>query len=228
MIQWVYERALESGAARVTVATDDERIAAAVRTFGGTVCMTSPAHASGTDRIAETVEQLGLPPESIVVNLQGDEPQMPAALIRQVAQLLNERGEAQMATACHVIDEPAEFRDPNVVKVVTDRQGYAMYFSRAPVPWPREGGGELGGETRAYRHIGLYAYRAGFVREFAAWPVCALELTEGLEQLRALWQGARIAVCEAESLPGPGIDTAEDLERLRRQAAQASSSARKS
>jgi 3-deoxy-manno-octulosonate cytidylyltransferase (CMP-KDO synthetase) len=228
MIQWVYERALESGASRVTVATDDERIAVAVRAFGGAVCMTSPEHASGTDRIAETVKQLGLAPETVVVNLQGDEPQMPAPLIRQVATLLGDRSMAEMATACHAISTPTEFRDPHVVKVVMDREGYALYFSRAPVPWPRDGLGELGVGFRAYRHIGLYAYRADFIRRFAVWPACELERTESLEQLRALWHGARIAVCEAETLPGAGIDTAEDLERVQLEMAQASSIARKS
>ena len=214
LIQRVYARAQEALAAAqsIVIATDDERIRIAARTFGARVCMTRPDHASGTDRLAEVIEQLAIGEAETVVNLQGDEPLMPAALIRQVAATLESHPEAVVATACHALHDPAEFSNPNVVKVAFDRHGHALYFSRAPIPWPREGGEAT---TRAYRHIGLYAYRAGFVRRFASWPACELERLEQLEQLRVLWNGERIAVCVADELPGPGVDTPEDLERVR-------------
>ncbi len=215
MIRHVYERASASGAASVTVATDDVRIADAVRGFGGAACMTAARHRSGTDRLAEAVALLGLDARAIVVNLQGDEPRMPPALIRQVAALLHERGTA-MATACHPLHDRATLADPDTVKVVRDVNGDALYFSRAPIPWPRDAmRGEADAPVRAFRHIGLYAYRAEFIGRFAAWSPCALEEIEMLEQLRALWHGEKIAVCEAEEAPGPGVDTPADLERVR-------------
>jgi 3-deoxy-manno-octulosonate cytidylyltransferase (CMP-KDO synthetase) len=217
LIQRVYERAQASGAASVVIATDDERIRAAAQAFGAKVCMTRADHRSGTDRLAEVIEKLAIGDNDIVVNLQGDEPLMPPALIRQVAQLLESHADARMATACHAIHEREEFLNPNVVKVVSDKDGYALCFSRASIPWPRDAmAGKTSGFGQAFRHIGLYAYRAGFVCRYAAWPVCAIEEAEQLEQLRVLWHGERIAVCEATEMPGPGVDTPEDLERVRK------------
>jgi 3-deoxy-manno-octulosonate cytidylyltransferase (CMP-KDO synthetase) len=217
LIRRVYDCAVRSGARRVVVATDDERIRAAVEAFGGEVCMTSDAHRSGTDRIAEVVERLRIPEDDIVVNLQGDEPMMPPALLRQVAETLSAHADAVVATACHAIHAREEFVNPNVVKVVFDERGYALYFSRAPIPWPRDiMNGKEAAAVTAWRHIGLYAYRAGFVGRYASWTPCVLEQAEQLEQLRVLWHGGRIAVCESEVLPGAGVDTPEDLERVRR------------
>jgi len=216
LIQRVHDCARASGAERIVIATDDPRIGDVAKSFGAEVVMTDAAHRSGTDRIAEVVARLGLADDEIVVNLQGDEPLMPPALIRQVAETLASHSDAAVATACHVIHSDDEFTNPNVVKVVTDARGYALYFSRAPIPWPREHmAGKPSGSTRAWRHIGLYGYRAGFVRRFAEWPACPLEETEQLEQLRVLWHGERIAVCESAELPGAGVDTPEDLERVR-------------
>lgn len=218
LIQRVYGRALEAGAQSVVVATDDERIRTVAERFGAKVCMTRVDHRSGTDRLAEVIEKLSIGEHEIVVNLQGDEPLMPPTLIREVAQSLATHADAVVATACHAITDREEFTNPNVVKVVFDKAGYAMYFSRAPIPWPREATAEVSSNAplHAYRHVGLYAYRAGFVRRYAAWPVCELEQTEQLEQLRVLWRGERIAVCVTHELPGPGVDTADDLERVRR------------
>lgn len=216
MIEWVFRCGLASGAVSTTVATDDQRIADAVAGFGGRVCLTRSDHRSGTDRIAEAVELMKLDPDAIVVNLQGDEPEMPGALIRQVAETLAGSPDAVMATACHRIESRAEFVDPNVVKVTRDQRGNALYFSRAPIPWPRDARGEWHPEVPAFRHIGLYAYRAGFIRRFAGWAPCAVEETEVLEQLRVLWAGERIAVCDAEEMPAPGIDAPADLEQARR------------
>jgi 3-deoxy-manno-octulosonate cytidylyltransferase (CMP-KDO synthetase) len=217
LVQRVYEQAQASGASSVVIATDDERIRAAAESFGATVCLTRTDHRSGTDRLAEVIEKRAIGEREIVINLQGDEPLMPPGLIRQVAEALESHPDAAMSTACHAIHERAEFLNPNVVKVVFDLAGYASYFSRAPIPWPRENmAGEAEDPINAYRHIGLYGYRAGFVRRYATWPVCAIEQTEQLEQLRALWHGERIAVCVANELPGPGVDTPEDLERVRK------------
>jgi 3-deoxy-manno-octulosonate cytidylyltransferase (CMP-KDO synthetase) len=216
LVQWVYERANESSADHVVIATDDERIAVAARAFGAQVCMTSAEHQSGTDRIAEVIESLALPDDEIVVNLQGDEPLMPPALLDQVADTLSTHSEAVMATVGHVIHDERDYHDPHVVKLVADSAGYALYFSRASIPWHRDALSE--GNTPlapGHRHIGLYAYRAGFVKEYAKWPASPLEQAESLEQLRVLWHGKRIAVCEASELPGPGVDTPEDLERVR-------------
>ncbi len=218
LIQHVYERALESGAQNIMVATDDTRIADVVVGFGGKACMTARDHHSGTERIAEVIRDFALDDDEIIVNLQGDEPLMPAGLIRSVADSLARRPEAAVATAMYPIPDAATFNDPNVAKVVCDRQGFALYFSRAPIPWPRSADAASGTATishEAFRHIGLYAYRAGFVVRYASWDACALEQIEMLEQLRVLWQGARIFVCQASEAPGPGVDTPEDLERVR-------------
>ena len=211
LVQRVYECARASSARRVIVATDDSRIADAVAAGGAEICMTAATHPSGTDRIAEAIRKLRIPADEIVVNLQGDEPLMPAALIDAVAQRLAGDARASMATACHALTDEAAFRNPNVTKVVCDEAGYALYFSRAPIPWPRD----AGAHSTAFRHIGLYAYRAGFVLEYAGWAPCPIERTESLEQLRALWHGHRIAVVNAATAPGPGVDTADDLARVR-------------
>lgn len=219
MIEHVWRRAVASGADEVIVATDDRRIAEVAEAFGARICMTAAAHPSGTDRIAEVVRVLALADERIVVNLQGDEPQMPPALIAQVAADLAGHVDASMATLCEPIEDAAEVFDPNVVKVVMDATGYALYFSRAPIPWLRDRFAEsrtlsAAADERHYRHIGLYAYRAGFLREYVQWPACAPERMESLEQLRVLWHGRRIHVGLAAERPGRGVDTEEDLARI--------------
>lgn len=216
LIQWVYERACESKASSITIATDDERIQQAAETFGAEVCMTSIEHQSGTDRIAEVVSFKEWEDDAIVVNLQGDEPLMPASLLDQVAKTLQSHERAVMSTACHGIDNEKDYSDTNVVKVVVDKEGYALYFSRASIPWHRDAiSNGTTPDVPGHRHIGLYAYRAGFVKEYAQWAPCELETAESLEQLRVLWHGRQIAVCEAAELPGPGVDTPADLERVR-------------
>jgi len=209
MVVRVCERAKESGALAVHVATDDERIAAAVRKHGFTVVMTRPDHASGTDRLAEAAGTLRLGDEHVVVNVQGDEPLIPSALIRDVAQRLETRRAASMATACHAIHDAASAANPNVVKVVLDAQGYALYFSRAAIPFPREA-------ATQYRHAGIYAYRVRFLKEYAALPPAPIEKAEALEQLRALWHGHRIAVVVSETDIPPGVDTPQDLQAVLR------------
>ena len=203
----VLERALASGATQVVVATDDARIAAVVREAGGRAVMTATSHASGTDRIGEAVRFLGLGDDEIVVNLQGDEPLMPPALIAQVAQALAANRGWQMATAAHRLHDEAAFQNPHQVKVVCDDAQRALYFSRAPIPWPRSGFGPEG----FLGHIGLYAYRVGFIRQFTSWGAGGLERCEGLEQLRALERGATVGVVLSDRSPGPGVDTEEDL-----------------
>lgn len=219
MIQHVYQRALASGAASVTLATDDERIARVARDFGAAVCMTRADHPSGSERLAEACEQLGLDDNAVVVNLQGDEPLMPDTLLSQVASLLESNEGADMATLCTRIHTAAELFDPHVVKVITDAQGHALYFSRAVIPWDRDAFAvtteELPPQAVHYRHLGLYAYRVGFLRRYVGLAACELERMESLEQLRVLWHGGRILVAEANSQPGPGVDTAGDLERVR-------------
>jgi 3-deoxy-manno-octulosonate cytidylyltransferase (CMP-KDO synthetase) len=218
MVQHVYERATASGASGVVVATDDARIVSAVEAFGGLACMTSPAHHSGTDRIAEVADLRGWPPDLVVVNLQGDEPSMPAALVAQVADDLECHPEAGMSTLSTPITERAELFDPHVVKVVTDLAGYALYFSRAPVPWHRDelvaGNDDLPVGVAFQRHIGLYAYRVGFLRRFVAWSPAPIEQAEALEQLRVLWHGGAIHVSRAGEPPGPGVDTPADLHKV--------------
>lgn len=215
LIQHVVERAREAGAASVAVATDDYMVRDACQQFGVKVVMTSRRHESGTDRIAEAVAQLALPDDAIVVNLQGDEPLMPAALPRQAAALLAEDPDAGIATLCAPLEAPADFRNPNVVKLVMNAKGEALYFSRAPVPHPRDGGADA--VPRAFRHIGLYAYRVAALKAFTQAEPCELEQTEKLEQLRALWLGVRIRVALAEARPGRGVDTEEDLRIVEKQ-----------
>ncbi len=210
MVVRVCERAAKSGAAAVHVATDDARIAAAVREHGYSAVMTRAGHASGTDRIAEVARKLKLADRANVVNVQGDEPLLPPRLIAQVAGKLAASRSASMATACHAIDDEAALASPNVVKVTIDRDGHALYFSRSRIPFPREAG------APCYRHAGIYAYRAGFLRKYASLSESPLEKAESLEQLRALWHGYRIAVAVSKADIPPGVDTPRDLEAVRR------------
>jgi 3-deoxy-manno-octulosonate cytidylyltransferase (CMP-KDO synthetase) len=210
MIVHVCERARQSGADAVHVATDDQRIADAVRSHGFAVVMTRSDHVSGTDRLAEAAELLGLPDEQVIVNVQGDEPLIAPELIREVAHALDARRAASMATACHAIHDGATAANANVVKVVLDAQGYALYFSRSEIPFPREPG------APTYRHAGIYAYRVSFLREYAALAPAPIERAEALEQLRALWHGHRIAVVISETDVPPGVDTPHDLQAVLR------------
>lgn len=224
MIRRVVECARRSAASSVTVATDDARIEQAVKAFGGTAVMTSPNHPSGTDRIAEAAGKLGFSDREIIVNVQGDEPEIPSALINQVAELLARQEFAVMATVSAPLDHPGQLDDPSVVKVVTDRNGFALYFSRAAISRARNGDGGASGPDAAgpaRRQLGIYAYRYGYLRRFARRPVCELEKHEQLEQLRALWHGDKIACAVAVEIPAPGIDTPADLERIRRTAGPA-------
>jgi 3-deoxy-manno-octulosonate cytidylyltransferase (CMP-KDO synthetase) len=218
MIRWVYERACDCDAAEVVVATDDARIAAAAREFGADVAMTSSRHETGTDRIAEVAAQRGWPAEAIVVNLQGDEPLMPAVLVLQVADLLARHASADIATLAGPLAGLEAFLDPNVVKVVTAATGRALYFSRAPIPWNRDAAPQGLASQRACegarRHIGLYAYRVAALRRLAGLAPTRLERLEKLEQLRALEHGLDIRVEDATVLPGPDVNTAADLDRV--------------
>lgn len=217
MIQWVSERALQAGAERVVVATDDERIAAAIAHLPVEVCMTSASHQSGTERLAEVCQKLALPADTIVVNVQGDEPLIPPSIIRQVAEDLA-ANEAPMATLAVPITEQEELFNTNAVKVVTDAKGYALYFSRAAIAWERDNFAKQP-VTISYphaRHLGIYAYRAGFIQHYVGLAPSPLELSEALEQLRVLWHGERIHVAMALETPPAGVDTQEDLERVRR------------
>ena len=217
LIQWVWQCARASGAASVIVATDDVRIFDSARGFGADCMMTSSQHASGTDRIAEVVRQKGFAAEDVVVNLQGDEPMMPPEVVQEVAIALEGRTQIDIATAVAPIRSLAEFIDPNCVKALRARDGEALYFSRAPVPWPR-GHVADGMPTRfagAWRHVGIYAYRVRSLLKFASWPPSPLEETEKLEQLRALEHGMRIHLVELSEPPPAGVDTPEDLARVR-------------
>jgi 3-deoxy-manno-octulosonate cytidylyltransferase (CMP-KDO synthetase) len=219
MVVRVAQRARQSSASRVVVAADSERIAAACRAHGVEVVLTRADHPSGSDRLAEACSLVGLQGDDLVVNVQGDEPLIAPALIDAVATLLRERPQASMSTAAHPIASVEEFTNPNVVKVVLQADGIAMYFSRAPLPWWRDG--NAGGittlpELKPLRHIGIYGYRAGFLRQFPSLPQAPVESCEALEQLRALWHGHRIAVHVTEADPGAGVDTPEDLERVRK------------
>jgi len=224
MVVRVAENARNSGAARVVVATDDARIADAARAHGVDSCLTRSDHPTGTDRLAEAAIALGLADDAIVVNVQGDEPLLAPALVARMAALLASRPEAAIATACHPIHDAAEAFNPNVVKVVLDRAGFALYFSRATIPWAREAFAparagappdHLPEGLPIYRHYGLYAYRAAFLRRFPTLTPAPIERFEALEQLRALWHGERIVVEVTAGTPAPGVDTPEDLERVR-------------
>jgi len=215
MIQWVYERAQRSRASEVVIATDDERIAAAAREFGAPVVMTAITHLSGTDRIAEVAHLQRWEDEAIVVNVQGDEPLMPPELIEQAAALLEQHADADIGTLASRIVALKAFLDPNVVKVVTDGNQRALYFSRAPIPWNREGAAAGIASQKSYsgarRHIGIYAYRVSALRRLASLPPTTLEQLEKLEQLRALENGFDIRVADSTVLPGPDVNTAEDI-----------------
>jgi 3-deoxy-manno-octulosonate cytidylyltransferase (CMP-KDO synthetase) len=218
MVQWVYERACAAGALEVLIATDDERIARAAQAFGAEAVMTAAAHTSGTDRIAEVARRRGWPGEDIVVNVQGDEPLIPPALIRQLAALLAAQPQADIATLATAVESLAELLDPNAVKVVSDARGWALYFSRAPIPWNRNGAAAGASSQRDYagarRHIGAYAYRVAALTRLTQLPRGALEEREQLEQLRALEHGLRVFVADASEPPGPDVNTLADLERV--------------
>ena len=213
------ERALASGAERVVVATDDARIRAAAESHGVEAIMTRADHRTGTDRLAEAASSLCLAETAIVVNVQGDEPLLEPRLIRGVAEELRAHADAAIATACHPIERVEDAFNPNVVKVVLDRAGYALYFSRATIPWARDAFAAdrtaLPAGLPVYRHYGLYAYRVGFLRQYPALTDAAVERFEALEQLRALWHGYRIVVRITSGTPAPGVDTQEDLDRVR-------------
>ena len=225
MVVRVAQRAALAGAARCVVAADDESIVAACAEHGIQAILTRKDHPSGSDRLAEACAQLGLSGDDVVVNVQGDEPLIDPRLIEAVAQLLLARPEASMGTAAHPIDSLTDYRNPNVVKVVCDAKGLASYFSRAPIPFSRDHGDEAWWQTAApraghtgftpLRHIGIYSYKAGFLREFPQLAPAPTEAMEQLEQLRALWHGHRIAVHITPDAPGAGVDTPEDLERVR-------------
>ncbi len=218
MVVQVALRAAESGAARVVVACDDERIRQACANHGVPVVLTGKQHASGSDRLAEACELLGLQGDDVVVNVQGDEPLIDPALIQRVAALLAQRSDCVMSTAAHPVADVAEYLNTNVVKVVLDAASRALYFSRAPLPWWRDGhahGVHQLPHPAPLRHLGLYAYRAGFLRSFPGLAAAPVESCEALEQLRVLWHGHRIVVQVEEHGPGPGVDTPQDLERVR-------------
>jgi 3-deoxy-manno-octulosonate cytidylyltransferase (CMP-KDO synthetase) len=220
MIQHVYDKALASGAESVVIATDDERIKQAAEKFGATVCMTSTEHQSGSERIAEAIVALGYQNDDIVVNVQGDEPLIPPTIIKQVAQDLIDHDNIKVATLCEPIKNSEDLFNPDIVKVTINRRGYALYFSRAPIPWirdqfPLQEKQNLS-TSEHFRHIGIYAYRAGFLQEYVAWESCPLEEMERLEQLRVLWHGGRIHVSIAKEKSPLGVDTEADLEKIRK------------
>lgn len=219
MVVRVAERATQSGAAEIHIATDHEDVRAAVERHGFRAVMTRADHASGTDRIAEVADRLRWSDDTIVINVQGDEPLIDPALIDQVAAELAHDAEAAVATACHPVSSVEEFFSPHVVKVVCDAHGHALYFSRAPIPWPRDAfaadRGALPEGLPAMRHIGIYAYRVAFLRRYSALGPAPFEHFEALEQLRVLWHGFRIRVATTTHIPEAGVDTPEDLERIR-------------
>jgi 3-deoxy-manno-octulosonate cytidylyltransferase (CMP-KDO synthetase) len=224
MVVRVAERAALSRARQVVVAADSPSIVQACEQAGVHCVLTDPGHPSGSDRLAQACELLGLGPDEVVVNVQGDEPLIEPSLVDAVAQLLHQRPDCAMATAAHGIDSWADFQNPNVVKVVTDQQGTALYFSRAPIPygrdfagqpWWQSGNGALPALPAPLRHVGIYAYRVGFLQLFPKLAQAPIEKLESLEQLRALWHGHRIAVHTTAQAPGPGVDTPQDLERVR-------------
>jgi 3-deoxy-manno-octulosonate cytidylyltransferase (CMP-KDO synthetase) len=218
LIEHVHARAMRSGASEVIIATDDERIAVVCRGFGAVAVLTDVGHASGTDRLAEVARTCGWPSGDIVVNVQGDEPLLPPANVSQVAALLAAEPAAAIATLATPITSQHEFLDPNVVKVVRDERGFALYFSRAPIPWPRDktAPGQPAAFAAALRHVGLYAYRVAALTQLAALPPGTLEDIERLEQLRALENGLCVAVAIAAEVSGPGVDTEEDLAAVAR------------
>lgn len=219
LLERVYRQAEQSAAQSIVIATDDQRIVECAESFNASVVMTSPDHESGTDRLQEVAQQLGYSDDTIVVNVQGDEPMIPPTIIDQVAQNLADC-DAAMATLCKTLHDPKQLFDPNAVKVVMNKNGMAQYFSRAPIPWHRDSFDNevqsLEGLGSWHLHIGIYAYRVGFLHQFVAAGPCELEQCERLEQLRALWQGYSIHVATALQAPPPGIDTPEDLDAVRK------------
>jgi len=219
MIQWTWQQAQKSGAERIIIATECEQVKAVCEAFGAEVCLTGDQHQSGTERIAEVIDLAKISGDDIIVNVQGDEPMLPSELIHQVAGGLEDHPEIPMATLCEPIEDVATVFDPNAVKVSRDFANRAINFSRAPLPWSRDSFAEANKtlpENWAYkRHIGLYAYRAGFVKQYVAWPECELEHVEKLEQLRVLWHGEKILVLDALCDAGVGVDTPEDLDKVR-------------
>jgi len=219
MLQHVYERAQATQAKSVIIATDDQRIKDAAQAFGAKVCWTRPEHQSGTERIAEVIAQLGYRDDEIVVNLQGDLPFIAPQLIQQTAMVLAENNLADLATLCEKIHSREELFNPNVVKVVRDKNNFALYFSRAPIAWDRENfadtNAKLISAVHHYRHIGLYAYRVAAIKRYVALPACELEQTEALEQLRVLWHGGKIYVAEAIASVPVEVDTESDLIKAR-------------
>lgn len=218
LLQYVYECAQRTHANQIIIATDDERIQKTASTFGADVCMTSDKHQNGTQRIDEVIQQRNISNDEIIVNLQGDEPLMPAACISQVARLLTEHPEAQMSTLATPVLHDEDVFNSNVVKVALNKQSHALYFSRAPIPWQR-GHYETQEIKRTaawscLRHIGIYGYRAGYSQEYVSLAQSPLEQLESLEQLRVLWHGGTIVVGLAEEIPGPGVDTEQDLEKV--------------
>jgi 3-deoxy-manno-octulosonate cytidylyltransferase (CMP-KDO synthetase) len=218
MVQRVWEQASRSAASSLVIATDDTRIRDVAQGFGAQVCMTSSEHPSGTDRLQQVARELGWDDEQIVVNVQGDEPLIPPAVIDQVAANLATRPQAGMATLCEPLEKLEELLNPNAVKVVADREGMALYFSRAPIPWPRDAFAQsreaMPSEGQWQRHIGIYAYRTRFLHQYVTWEPAPLELLESLEQLRALYNGERIHVAPAlQPVPG-GVDTQQDLDAV--------------
>lgn len=218
MVQHVYERALEAGASEVLVATDDERIQKVVEGFAGQVVMTSPEHENGTERIAEVASLKGWEKDTVIVNLQGDEPLIPKSLIELTAKGLIDHPDAGMSSVCTPISSTEDVFNPNVVKVVLNQRQFAMYFSRATIPWDRDlykqGTDQVSQQMPVYRHIGMYGYRVSFLQQYQTMSACPLETTESLEQLRALWYGVGIHMSVIEEAPGHGIDTPEDVTRV--------------
>jgi len=217
MIQHVYERAVESGAESVVIATDDCRVQEVAEAFGATVCMTASDHESGTERLAEAVVALDYDDNDIVLNVQGDQPLIPSKAIQQVAQALDEHDNVKVASICYPIADVADLINPNVVKVVLNRRHFAMYFSRACIPWDRDKSAskaKLGLSGEHFAHVGLYAFRVGFLQEYLAWPASPLEEMEKLEQLRILWHGVRIHMCVSKQKLPPEVNTEQDLEQV--------------
>jgi 3-deoxy-manno-octulosonate cytidylyltransferase (CMP-KDO synthetase) len=214
MIQHVWERAIESGAQEIVIATDDERVAKVAGEFGAKICMTSPDCASGTDRVAEVCTRLNWGDSLPVINVQGDAPLLPAGSIRRVAGLLNANPGADIATLCVELESESDYLDPNVVKVVLSETGRALYFSRAPIPARGHGDNPVTGGGLGWRHLGIYGYRVSALKKLSSSPPCELELTERLEQLRALWLGMEILVAVDAAASAPDVDTPEDVDKV--------------
>lgn len=222
MVWHVWQQALASQAERVVIATDSQQIVDVMQSYGADVVLTSDQHTSGTERLAEACQLLGLSDDTPVVNVQGDEPLIRPEVINQVLNLLLAHPQVNMATLCEPIERAEQLVNPNIVKVVRNQQGMALTFSRSPIPWHRDAFGQtlnadqaLPADYPCFRHLGIYAYRAGFLHQYVQWPVCAMEQIEALEQLRVLWHGEQIVLAEALVATQAGVDTAEDLERVR-------------